>query len=328
MLEIYETENWTSVKKIEIPGDSFSLLGAQVLISPDNRIIVGIIQEGFYFYDIQTGELLKHVWDYGQDLTKNIIVASGIYSNDGSHIYFTSTDIKPSTTGDEKLRFLNIQTYEVDYVSDARVSYLAISKSGNMITNVLNLDELQIINPITKEIILRIPVHTEEINSMVFSPDEKYLAVNFGRGKVIHVYDIKAGKSIYQYTTVPSGYALTGIGISPDQKYIVSSSGYIFLYKFLPTTGIGNIPEQKENIIYPNPTNGSISIRFSLQLSGFTKVSIYDNMGKEVNNFFQGPLDRGEQNIQGNIMGLKTGNYFVKVSSNGTDITFKLIINK
>jgi hypothetical protein len=188
-------------------------------------------------------------------------------------------------------------------------------------------NELRIINTQTKETIQSIPVSTGGINSLTFSPDEKYLAVNFGQGKVIKVYDLQTGQSIYEYTTVPSGYALTGIGISHDQKYLVSSSGYIFLYKFLPTTGIDDNPEQKEEIIYPNPTNGVFSIQFHLPTAGLTNVQIYDNTGRNVKQVFQGHLERGEQNIQGDIRGLKTGNYFIKVSAPGTDITYKLLIN-
>jgi WD40 repeat protein len=327
MIEIFETENWTSIKKIDVPGDDFSLLGAQCLISPDNGTIVGITQEGFYFYDVQSGELLKHLWNYGQELNKNIIIASAKYSIDGSHIYFTSTDVNPKTSGDEKLRFLNTLTYEVDYTTDARASRISISKSGNMITIFPEKVRLDIMNPQTKEKILSIPVSPGGINSTVFSPDEKYLAVNFGHGKVIKVFDLQTGQSIYEYTTVPSGYALTGIGISPDQKYLVSSSGYIFLYKFLPTTGIDDNPEQKEEIIYPNPTNGVFSIQFHLPTAGLTNVQIYDNTGRNVKQVFQGHLERGEQNIQGDIRGLKTGNYFIKVSAPGTDITYKLLIN-
>jgi WD40 repeat protein len=326
MLEIYETENWTSVKRIDVPGNSFSLLGAQVLISPDNGTIVGITQEGFYFYDVQSGELLKHLWNYGQELNKNIIIASAKYSIDGSHIYFTSTDVNPKTSGDEKLRFLNTQTYEVDYTTDARASRISISKSGNMITIFPEKVRLDIMNPQTKEKILSIPVSPGGINSLTFSPDEKYLAVNFGQGKVIKVYEISTGNNIFEYN--PTGYAIVGIGISPDQKYLVTSSGNIFLYKFLPTTGIDDNPEQKEEIIYPNPTNGIFSIRFNLNISGFSKIAVYDNTGRNVKQVFQGHLERGEQNIQGDISGLKTGSYFVKVSSVGTDITFKLIINK
>jgi WD40 repeat protein len=247
------------------------------------------------------------------------------YSSDGQYIYFNATD--------NKLRFLNTQTYQIDYTRQDQKDYvqygaIAISISGNLLVNDAIKNELRIINTQTKETIQSIPVSTGGINSLTFSPDEKYLAVNFGQGKVIKVYDLQTGQSIYEYTTVPSGYALTGIGISHDQKYLVSSSGYIFLYKFLPTTGVEKTPEQKEDIIYPNPTNGSISVRFNLPMPGFTKISAFDNTGREVKSIFQGPLDRGEQNISSDIRGIKAGTYFIKVSSVGTEITFKLIINK
>jgi WD40 repeat protein len=72
MIEIYETENWTSVKRIDVPGNSFSLLGAQVTISPDNNTVVAKTMDGLYLYDVQSMKLLNHLWDYGQDKNKDI----------------------------------------------------------------------------------------------------------------------------------------------------------------------------------------------------------------------------------------------------------------
>jgi WD40 repeat protein len=320
MLEIFETDNWTSVKRINVPGDVFSLLAAKCLISPDNRTIAAKTKDGLYFYDFESGELLRHVWDYGQDLKEKVSIVKFTYSFDGQHVYFTSTD--------NKLRFLNTQTYQIDYSSFIQYGRLTLSKSGNMIAIDTGKEELSIINTKTKEIILSIPVTSAAINSMVFSPDERYLVINLGHSKVIKIYDLQTGKYIFEYTTVPSGYALNGLGISYGQKYIVSSSGYIFLYKFLPTTGVEQNPEPKEEIIYPNPTIGIFSIQFNLPTAGLTNVQIYDNTGKNVKQVFQGHLESGKQNITSDIRDLKTGNYFIKVSAPGTDISFKLIINR
>lgn len=324
MLEIFETENWTSVKKIELPGDTFSLFGAWVLISPDNSVIVGKTMDGFYFYDVQSGELLKHIWDYGQDMTKNNSPYKAFYSSDGQYIYFNASD--------NILRFLNTQTYQIDYsrqdqFDNVQSGSMAVSKSGNLLVNDAGNEELRIINTQTKETILSIPVYTGGIYGMDFSPDERYLAVNFGNGKVIHVYDIQAGKSIYQYTTVPAGYGLVGLAISPDQKFIVSSSGYLFLYRFLPTTGVIDNPFREE-IIYPNPATNLVNILFNLKVPGYTKISIFDNTGLEVKKVFQGFLNIGEQNISSDVSKLKSGNYIIKVSNINTDISFKLIITK
>lgn len=324
MLEIYETENWTSIKKIDVPGDDFSLLGAQCLISPDNNTVVAKTMDGLYLFDANSGELLKHLWDYGQDLSKNHRVIRLQNSYDGQYIYFTATD--------NKLRFLNTNSFQIDYTRQDEIGYthygiLTVSKSGNLLANDVGLNELRIFNPHNKETILSIPVQTGLINSMVFSPDEKYLAVNFGPGKVIHVYDIQSGKSVYQYTTVPSGYALVGVSISNDQKYIVSSSGYLFLYRFLPTTGVIDNPFLEE-IIYPNPATNLVNIRFNLKVPGYTKISIFDNTGLELKKVFQGFLNIGEQNISSDVSKLKSGNYIIKVSNINTDISFKLIITK
>ena len=319
MLEIFETENWTSVKKIELPGDSFSLVGANVLISPDNNTIVGTHQDGVYFYNAVSGEFLKHIPIIANN--KYVAPVYTVYSKDGSHIYFTGSD--------GKLRFLNTQTFEIDYTYDAGYGDLAISKDGSMLAFKTGLSgkSVQVMNVETKEILQSIPGFATGVTDLDFSPDNQYLAVVFEYAGNLNVYNIQTRDSIYNYTTVPPGFGLRGVSISNDQKYIVSSSGYLFLYRFLPTTGVENNPVQKE-IIYPNPANNLINIKFNLNMSGFTNISIFDNTGREVKSVFQGPLDRGEQNIKAYIRDLKNGNYFICVNSVGTDITFKLIINK
>ncbi|MDT3739532.1 MAG: T9SS type A sorting domain-containing protein [Candidatus Kapabacteria bacterium] len=319
MLEIFESETWKSIKKIEVPGDVFSLLGSSVLLSPDNNTIVGTTQDGFYFYNALSGALIKHLQIIVDN--KNVMPVYSLYSKDGNHIYFTSSD--------GKLRFLNTQTFEVDYSYNSGYGNLALSRNGRMIAFKTGLSgkAAQVMNVETKEIIQSIPGFATSVRGITFSPDNQYLAVVFEYAGNLNIYNIQNGDSIYNYTTVPPGFALVGVSISSDQKYIVSTSGNLYLYRFLPTTGVIDNPFSEE-IIYPNPATNLVNIRFNLIIPGFTNIIIYDNTGREAKQVFQGYLEVGEQNIKSDIRGLKAGNYFIKVSAPETDISFKLIINK
>lgn len=323
MLEIYETNNWTAIKRIEIPGDVFSLLGCRVLISPDNNTIVGITLDGIYFYDVQSGELIKHIWDYGQDMTKNVAIANAVYSKDGSHIYFTSTAKLPSS--ESKLRFLNTQTFEVDYTYNAEAYSLAISSDGRMIAfpSYLSGIAVEVMDIETKEIIQSIPGFVTGVSGIAFSKDNQFLAVTSSTISNLKIWNIQTGKD-----TLFSTGSFSSIDFSSDGQYFVSNLGrYLYLFKN-NITSVNDLQNRDDNVLYPNPANNTVSIRFNLNMPGFTNVVIYDNTGREVKKVFQGHLEHCEQNIKADIRDLKSGNYFIRVNSIGTDITFKLIINK
>ena len=315
MLEIYDTETWNPIKRIEIEGDHFSLLGASVLISPDNKTIVGITQGGFYFFDILSGQLIKHVYDFGQG--SGVYPVFDKYSKDGNHIYFTSTD--------GRLRFLNTQTYEVDYSYNAGYGNLTISKDGSMIAFKTGLSgqAVQIMNTDTKEIIRSIPGITQGVSGLAFSNDNQYLAVTSSTISNLKLWNIKTGKD-----TLFSTGSFSSIDFSSDGRYFVSNLGR-FLYLFQNhLTSVKDELYDGINVIYPNPTNNTINIKLNLPNSGLVRISLYDEMGKLTKSLFTGHLDKGEQNVQAEVGNLKSGVYFVKVSSMQTEITFKLIINR
>ena len=322
MLEIFDTDNWTSVKKFAVPDGYYTRKVTKCLISPDNSIITAITMDGFYFYDVVSGDLIKHIKDFQQDYKDNVSIYNSFYSPDGLYIYFTATD--------NKLRYLNTQTYHIDYSKFVRNGKMTLSKSGNFCAVDDGHTKLCIINPKTKETVLWLPVLSAgSISGMAFSPDERYLAVNFGSLNVIKVYEIETGKSIYEYTTVPSGYSLTEISISYDQKYIVSSSGYIYLYKFLPTTDIDDNPEQKEEIIYPNPTiSNSITVEFNLLNSGVTKIQLYDLSGRIVKNIDNQFFEAGNHNLEIDISNLPIGQYNLTIETITGIKSHKILVSR
>lgn len=79
---------------------------------------------------------------------------------------------------------------------------------------------------------------------------------------------------------------------------------------------------------YPNPFNPSTQIIFDLPKSGFTKIAVYDLLGREVavlaNNFKQA----GRYSVSFDATGLSSGIYFCTLQSGGNSITRKMILSK
>jgi len=325
MLEIFETENWTSVKKYAVPDGYYTRSGIKCLISPDNSIVTAITMDGFYFYDVVSGDLIKHVRDFGHNSMDYVSIYKSFYSADGQYIYFNASD--------NKLRYLNTQTYQIDYTRQDQSDFvqygcMTVSKSGNLLANGTKKNELRVISTQTKETIFSLPVSTAGVAAMAFSPDDQYLAVIFEYAGNLKIYKIPSGDSVYNYTTIPPGYAIVGVSISHDQKYIVTSSGKIFLFKFLPTTGVDENPEQKEEIIYPNPTNGIFSIDFYIDISGITKIQLYDLSGRIVKNIENTFLEAGNHNLEIDISNLPIGQYNLTIETSTGITTHKIMVSR
>ena len=315
-INIYRNEIWQLYKTYDLP-EKYG--GASVIMSPNNNIIVGMISDGFYFFDMNTQSLLKHVDDYGQDKSKGITVYTAKYTPDGNYIIFTATD--------GKLRFLNTTTYNIDYTYDNGYGELAISNDGSMLaykTGVLG-QAVQIMNTQTKEIMKVIPVPPNIASCLAFSIDNKYLGIG---------YDFANQIIFWSLDSVLQKFILNQIGGSTisisksDSFFAANSAQKLFLFK-TPW----NITSVKSgfdsiNTIFPNPADNTIIIQFFLPSAGITKINLYSINGNNIKTLIEGFLEGGEQKIKLNVADLPSGTYMVQVSAKDFSKIFKLIINK
>ena len=260
--------------------------------------------------------------DYGQDKSKGITVYTAKYTPDGNYIIFTATD--------GKLRFLNTTTYNIDYTYDNGYGELAISNDGSMLAYKTGVSgqAVQIMNPQTKEIIYTIPGSASGISGLAFSPDNKYLAVAYGAlGKILKILEIQTGNNIYNYIENPPTY-FDDIDWSNNGLYIAGADGQIlYLYSTI-WTFVPNDSIEKKSIIYPNPTDNTITIQFYLPKSSLTSINIYSESGNKIKILFEGYLEQGNNNVKKNISDLPSGIYTIQVISKDFSKIFKLIINK
>ncbi len=94
-----------------------------------------------------------------------------------------------------------------------------------------------------------------------------------------------------------------------------------------PVSGV--IPSSfqlKQN--YPNPFNPSTSIRFDIPNASFVRVSVYDVMGRELENLVNEQLKAGEYMVKWDAARFASGIYFYSIAADGYQTTKKMMLIK
>ncbi len=79
---------------------------------------------------------------------------------------------------------------------------------------------------------------------------------------------------------------------------------------------------------YPNPFNPSTEIRFTIPVSGFTTLKIYNVLGKEVSVLVNEKKEAGSYQLQFDSKNLPSGMYFYTLSNGNVTETRKMILMK
>ena len=77
---------------------------------------------------------------------------------------------------------------------------------------------------------------------------------------------------------------------------------------------------------YPNPFNPSTKLRFTIPISDFTNLTIYNILGQPVATLVNQELPFGTYEYDFNASQLPSGNYFYTLSTNGQKLTKKMIL--
>jgi len=77
---------------------------------------------------------------------------------------------------------------------------------------------------------------------------------------------------------------------------------------------------------YPNPFNPTTNIKYSIPENSFTTISIYDNLGREIQTLFSGFRTAGTYEITFNGSGLSSGVYYYKITTEKFSDTKKMIL--
>lgn len=77
---------------------------------------------------------------------------------------------------------------------------------------------------------------------------------------------------------------------------------------------------------YPNPFNPATRIPYSVQVSGFTSLKVYDVLGREVATLVNEVKQPGEHSVTWDAQGMATGVYFYKLQAGNFVQTKKLLL--
>lgn len=154
---------------------------------------------------------------------------------------------------------------------------------------------------------------------------------HYGKGRVAAVGDSspaddstgQSGNKLY------NGWNESGV---PNNILFLNIS--LWLIGVNSTTGVKevNVNEHPVNFElsqnYPNPFNPSTTIGFTLPVSGFTSVKVFDVLGKEVSTLVSENKTAGSYSVEWNGEKYGSGVYFYRINSGSYRSTKKLVLQK
>ena len=79
---------------------------------------------------------------------------------------------------------------------------------------------------------------------------------------------------------------------------------------------------------YPNPFNSSVRLSYSLPNPSQTSIRIYNQLGHQVAELYNGRLEAGQHTLNWNGYGQQSGAYFIKVDASAKTMTQKVMLVK
>jgi hypothetical protein len=80
--------------------------------------------------------------------------------------------------------------------------------------------------------------------------------------------------------------------------------------------------------LFPNPSDGQASLTCTTYRSDFTKISVFDALGREVDVIHEGLLQQGNNKFTLNASGKSEGIYFVVILTEGNSKSISWVIQK
>jgi hypothetical protein len=91
-------------------------------------------------------------------------------------------------------------------------------------------------------------------------------------------------------------------------------------------TGIKDLQMSSALTLYPNPTNGMLSVQLNMPVSGNFQVRVFDVMGRTITTLAESNSLGGTYNVD--LSQNANGVYFVEVITDGSSVTRKVILDK
>lgn len=265
------------------------------------------------------GIKLNHEYDveFYADLNKN-----GLYdappTDHAWELTFTNN------TGDYTLNF----THNTNF-TDVEWEYLLTLNLINLSPHVGQKFELRVVNTATSEEIYRTTYDSVPIaNFSIMVPD-----IVLNQDYNINFYADHNGSGSYDAPPADHAWRITfnsGTAGNVVQNFTHNTS--FTDIEWTDVTGVKEISGLPESYQlyqnYPNPFNPSTKINFNIEQAGFTKLTIYDILGREIARLVNENLSTGSYEVEWNAAGINSGVYFYKLESGNFLVTKKMMLLK
>ena len=119
-------------------------------------------------------------------------------------------------------------------------------------------------------------------------------------------------------------------GLQPDDKCMFAK---LYCATLADTTNFAGVSEPPEPDwfnpqIFPNPSNSGMTLTFDVEDRNFVQITIYDVLGKEVNEVSSGYDEQGPQSLSLGTESLPSGNYVCRVRVGDRAAYINLVIKK
>jgi hypothetical protein len=164
------------------------------------------------------------------------------------------------------------------------------------------------------------------------TPSELWVPLAFSQKWALSL-DSGSITSSWQEINAPDSTSVyDAVFITPTFGWACGTSGALLKYN---TAIIGITKNENEvpfkNTLfqnYPNPFNPTTTISYYLEKKAFTKITIYDLLGKEVKSFVQGIRPAGTHKFKFPAVNLASGIYIYKIEAGDFTQSKKMVILK
>lgn len=168
-----------------------------------------------------------------------------------------------------------------------------------------------------------------DIRRMKFYQNSKYIFTGVGGGLNLTAYSIKQPPLLYIFKDSFAGEGgISGIDCSQEDGSIIYASGIVVVKcndNWQLPVGIHDPIIQTDNILYPNPTTGQITIKTTYSLITPINISIADVTGRQYQQNINTSWEGNNFIASFNTNMLPSGKYYILLKTNSSSRSFNFI---
>jgi WD40 repeat protein len=165
------------------------------------------------------------------------------------------------------------------------------------------------------------------VRQIKFSNDSRFLIYSNSTGVPIYIFDLENGRITHSFGH--NYFAFVDIDISINNKFILTvNDRQLFLLNSNFKPNFINEKKQNEIILYPNPTDQTVNIKFSTTMIEYISVKITDSNGTQVSILYDNFINTGEHSFFWNTSKYPSGAYYCTISGKSINLVYKIIVSR